>query len=76
VMDNYSNLARALGSGHGDCLNHEWFHSQSDLVAVVALLVAGDSVTGTLKEPSVSGDKFSVCDLLMEGPIVESQDCR
>ena len=34
-------------------------------------LVAGDSALGTLKETSVPGDKFSVDDILMEGPIVD-----
>jgi hypothetical protein len=34
-------------------------------------LVAGDSALGTLKETSVPGEKFSVDDILVEGPIVD-----
>jgi hypothetical protein len=34
-------------------------------------LVAGESALGTLKESSVSGKKFSIDDILMEGPIVD-----
>jgi hypothetical protein len=34
-------------------------------------LVAGLSALGTLKESSVPGEKFSIDDLLMEGPIVD-----
>jgi hypothetical protein len=33
-------------------------------------LVAGESALGTLRETSVPGDKFSIDDLLMEGPIL------
>jgi hypothetical protein len=34
-------------------------------------LVAGESALGTLKESSVPGEKFSIDDILMEGPIVD-----
>jgi hypothetical protein len=34
-------------------------------------LVAGESTNGTLKESSVPGEKFSIDDILMEGPIVD-----
>src|SRR5712671_843943 len=34
-------------------------------------LVAGDSALGTLKQTSVQGEKFSVDDILMEGPILD-----
>jgi hypothetical protein len=34
-------------------------------------LVAGDSALGTLKETSVPGEKFSIDDILMEGPIID-----
>jgi hypothetical protein len=34
-------------------------------------LVAGKSALGTLRETSIPGDKFSIDDILMEGPIVE-----
>src|SRR5205085_1681851 len=34
-------------------------------------LVAGKSALGTLQESAVPGDKFSVDDILMEGPIVD-----
>jgi Domain of unknown function (DUF1835) len=34
-------------------------------------LVAGDSALGTLKETSIPGGKFSIDDILMEGPIID-----
>src|SRR5215831_9923976 len=34
-------------------------------------LVNGESTLGTLCETSVSGDKFSIDDILMEGPAVD-----
>ena len=34
-------------------------------------LVAGESALGTLRETSVPGDKFSIDDILMEGPVVD-----
>jgi hypothetical protein len=34
-------------------------------------LVAGNSALGTLKETEVPGEKFSVDDILMEGPVVD-----
>jgi len=34
-------------------------------------LVAGDSALGTLKETSVPGEKLSIDDILMEGPIID-----
>src|SRR5689334_299428 len=34
-------------------------------------LVAGDSTLGTLKETSIPGEKFSIDDILMEGPIID-----
>ena len=34
-------------------------------------LVAGESALGTLKETSVPGEKFSIDDILMEGPIID-----
>src|SRR5438477_1898299 len=34
-------------------------------------LVAGQSALGTLEETSVPGEKFSIDDILMEGPIVD-----
>jgi hypothetical protein len=34
-------------------------------------LVAGESARGTLQETSVPGDKFSIDDILMEGPILD-----
>jgi hypothetical protein len=39
-------------------------------------LVAGDSALGTLRETSVPGDKFSIDDILMEGPIVDGLRSR
>src|SRR5262249_23911298 len=34
-------------------------------------LVAGESALGTLKETSGPGEKFSIDDILMEGPIID-----
>ena len=34
-------------------------------------LVAGESALGTLRETSVPGDKFSIDDILMEGPVID-----
>jgi hypothetical protein len=34
-------------------------------------LVAGNSALGTLKETSVPGEKFSIDDILMEGPVID-----
>ena len=34
-------------------------------------LVSGESITGTLRETSVPGDKVSIDDILMEGPVIE-----
>src|SRR6476646_4376592 len=34
-------------------------------------LVNGESASGTLRETSVPGDKFSIDDILMEGPVVD-----
>jgi hypothetical protein len=34
-------------------------------------LLAGESALGTLRETSVPGDKFSIDDILMEGPVVD-----
>ena len=34
-------------------------------------LVGGESALGTLKETSVPGDKFSIDDILMEGPVLD-----
>jgi hypothetical protein len=34
-------------------------------------LVAGESALGTLKQTSVPGDKFSIDDILMEGPAID-----
>src|SRR5215475_3720193 len=34
-------------------------------------LVAGESALETLKQTSVPGDKFSIDDILMEGPIID-----
>jgi Domain of unknown function (DUF1835) len=39
-------------------------------------LVAGESALGTLRETSVPGDKFSIDDILMEGPIVDGLRSR
>ena len=34
-------------------------------------LVGGESALGTLKETSVPGEKFSIDDILMEGPVLD-----
>ena len=47
--------------------DQEWYRNGRKMIH----LVAGESALRTLRESSVPGDKFSIDDILMEGPILE-----
>jgi hypothetical protein len=48
----------------------------SDRLEYMIHLVAGESALGALRETSVPGDKFSIDDILMEGPVIEGLGSR